>query len=248
MRIAGSGLPKVVIQHLVRCLEQNKTHRWHAALEKDFKHVIDTSIRQIAKAVEHTGLHADSLFRRIGFTVNDSSVENLDAAIATIRGIYYLVIEGFSQIKVLKPAKGVRTADLLAVRCGTKFAIDVACSNAGTDRALEDLSHYMLRVANAKQQQLDNTVAAHDCTHRGLVFVINSGPVLYFGGDHLSYRETISSVIQNLGNPCAYHMSIVTGSTSQVFGFDGNGPFEGPNVLISEGKDDVVYPPWPDCP
>ncbi|MCI0562464.1 MAG: hypothetical protein MN733_28595 [Nitrososphaera sp.] len=237
-----------MIEHLVRCLENGAPHRWHVALEKNFRYVIDTSMRQITKACEVTGLDENALFQKIGFTVNDLSVENLDAAIATVRGIYYLVIEGFNQITVLKPQKGIRTADLVAIRCGTKFALDVACSNAGTDRALEDLSRYMLGVATAKQEQLDNTVAANNCTHRGLVFVINSGPVLYFGGDHLSYRETITSVIQTLGNPPAYHMCILTGSTSQVFGFEGDGPFEGPNVLISEGKGDVVYPPWPDCP
>jgi len=235
MRLRDSDLPTAIKNHLISCIHEGKRHRWHEDLEEHFDPVVTSTNMIIDSACRNTGRDRDSLLRDTDFDPNDLDPERLDAAISELRGINHLRHEGFQNIKLLRAHPGTRTADLVAERGGHKYALDVACSSAGAARTVDALAGYMLEVCRLKERQLNNTKETDRCKYRGLLFVVNSRPVLVFGYQPL-YRRAARQVYEALGAPADYFVAVMTGQIALVAGGEADS-FQGP--------DDVVYPEWP---
>lgn len=235
IQIEASTLPAAVKKHLLGCSRRGKPHRWHNALQRDFERVVQATLMILDTACSNTNRDRDSLLRDADFDPNDLDPDRLDAAIAELRGINHLANEGFSPINLLRAQPGTRTADLVAVRGGERYALDVACSSASACRSVESLAEYMCAICHLKADQLSNTMASAGCLYRGIVFVVNSQSAVELGY-YLEYRRAAREVHEALGSPSDYFIVVLTGKYARVVGGD-VGHFEGPH--------DVVYPPWP---
>lgn len=234
-RLRDSDLPTAIKNHLISCIHEVKRHHWHEDLEEHFDLVVTSTNMIVDAACQNTGRDRDSLLRDTDFDPNDLDADRLDAAIGELRGINHLRHEGFKNIKLLRAQRGTRTADLVAERDGQKYALDVACSSAGTARTVDALAGYMVEVCRLKERQLNNTKEKYRCKYRVLLFVVNSDPALVFGCQPL-YRRAAREVYEVLGSPADYFVIVMTGQITAVAGGEADS-FQGP--------DDVVYPEWP---
>jgi hypothetical protein len=145
-RVAISGLPRAIVDHLTLCISNGKLHRWHDGLAADFDPVVRSTLLLIDRCCQITGRDQDSLIRDTDFDPKDLDASRLDAAIAELRGIVHLSNEGFFKVKLLRARPGSRTADIVADRTSRRYALDIACSSANASRDVSSLAGYMLGV------------------------------------------------------------------------------------------------------
>ncbi len=227
-KVRFPNIPSTLVDYAERLRQVGRSSRLLDALRRDPEKTcaaIDAMFRTAASA---TCLHPNEILRRSGLDNRDLDPTRLEAAFAEVRGINWLHHQGFLEIEPIAGSSS-RSADIVAVRHGDIYAIEIANSiYEATGRILpRDLSRWLIgRVhGETKTHQLEFTSMRAGCTKRMIMGVVDThGPVVW--DTYQEFSAAAKLAWQELGSDPDFHISFVTGREA-----------------VGYGLDDAVYPP-----
>ena len=182
-------------------------------------------------AARITGLDPEEILRRTDFHPNDVAPERVESAFAEVRTINFLDVEKFTDIEPLRAGQQ-KKADIFARRGKTPYAVEVATSiyDATGRYSPDQMSKWLVSraAADGKIEQLNQTAGELGAERGVLVGIIDThAPVIFQA--HPAFLRAGQLVWESMGNPENRHVCFVTGRET-----------------AGVGRDDAVYPPWPE--
>ncbi len=175
---------------------------------------------------EITLVPSEALPERLGFQANNQDRDNFQSLLGVMRTVTILHHLDFVEIQPLCPTDKRPEADLLAMRQGVKFAIEVFRSNEDTARYLGlNLEDYIeRRYKKDKKIQLDETMSNHTCSKAILVVVLDSKSSELFSKNDL--QEAAKESFREMGFPDNTHLIIFSEIEGDVTVEDGLAIFQ----------------------
>ncbi|MDQ7773888.1 MAG: hypothetical protein RDU13_10225 [Elusimicrobiales bacterium] len=207
--VEDCGLPPELKNYLGRFIRMEADSSLRRALKADPARVLKNMEALLSSASAALGLPAGKAISVTGFDYNNFTRDRLEAALAELRAVDLLALEGFSDMKVL-PAGASRSADIEASLGGEVFAFEVRCvKSLPPEAAGEFLKELYLK----KIRQARISVKKKDARRAGVFIVVD--PVGVAGTVSAGeLRALAGRVYGALGGPAGEHVCLVSGGTA----------------------------------
>lgn len=192
-------LPEILQEYLDMLRGEVPDHPYSQACAEQGIQEVDGNIEKLLREASLcTGMTETGLLKSTDFDENDPDPDRVQSLFGVLRTIIVLQTElGFSEIITLPHKKGRKEADLLAVRQGVRFAVEVARSSEKVYRfpglTKGDFYKYVVNLWDKKEDQIRTSIGFHQC-HKGiLAIVLDSEPMK--GG--LMTPDELLTVVEN---------------------------------------------------
>ncbi|MDT8287752.1 MAG: hypothetical protein RQ748_11630 [Elusimicrobiales bacterium] len=225
--VAGCGLPPELKSYLGRFIRMEADSSLRRALKADPARILKNIEVLLSSASAVLGQPEEEVLSNTDFDYENFDHDRLESALAELRVVNLLDLEGFSKIKVV-PKRKDKSADILASLSGEIFAFEVKCVNgdnnlfatdfftgadgktsaAGKDAVVSLKNGYLKKIRQARVSRKKEGAG-----QIGVFIVIN--PV---GFVHLTevweLVELAGRVYESLGCPAREHVCLVSGAAA----------------------------------
>lgn len=214
--IDGARLPALVKKYLCVLTDSGVDSGFRRLLKLEPARLLGGIAALIDGASKTLGVAPEEVLFATGFHPGNLAPERLEAALAELRTVSFLVHEGFVGIRLVPKARG-RTADIIASKGGNTYAFEVRCviRENGFAAGLKTVS-LLEKKYRKKIVQAAASKKKAGFTHCGLVFVIDAGnfaPFAESGG----LRKLAAALYEKVGRPSRQHLCLVSGGQTAVF-------------------------------
>ena len=176
-------LPEVLQEYLNMLRSEVPGHPYSQACAEQGIREVDGNIEKLlTEASLCTGMTGAELLQTSDFDENDHDPDRIQSLFGVWRTIIVLQTElRFGEIIPLPRKKDRKEADLLAIRQGMRFAVEVARSSEKVYRfpglTKGDFHQYIDNLWNKKESQIRISMSFHECQKGILAAVLDSEPM-----------------------------------------------------------------------
>lgn len=227
---AKNNIPTDIVKYISYCINKKKSNRLLNELILDADVTAEGLDQFFGNASRITGLSHAEILNATGFSWRDIDPSRIESAIAQLRAIFFLNTQQFADITLILTQES-RSSDIVAIRNGRKFAIEVI--NSIYDANQRFLSHeladwaFSRLTSEGKKAQILRTSEEHSCEKGAYIAVISTQQAASLQ-THEDFLEAARLTWEYISSPTDLHICMVTG-----------------RVTLGYGSDDAIYPSWP---
>lgn len=225
--VEGCGLPAELKNYLCRFVRLEAASSLRRALKADPVRVLKNIGNLMASASAALGLPEEKVLSNTDFDYKNLDHDRLESALAELRVVNLLDLEGFSEIKVV-PKRKDKSADILASLSGEIFAFEVKCVNGDnnllatnfftdldgkTRTAGKDAVVFLKNVYLKKIRQARVSRKKEGAGRIGVFIVVNPAGFVQLTEEG-ELRELAGRVYEALGGPAGEHVCLASGGAS----------------------------------
>ncbi len=225
-----SNIPSEIVEFVAYTIEKGQSNRLVGELIRDSAATAQGLEMFFSRASQITDLDPSEVLKVTGFSQRDLDPSRIESSIAQIRAIFFLDGQQFSDIDLV-PVKKHRASDVVGIRKGEKYAVEVLNSiyEAENRFSPEEMASWAFsRVeSEGKRKQISATMKELSCSRGAMLAIISTQPSVALQ-THKEFMQAATLAWDYIGSPDDIHFCVVTG-----------------RVTLGYGPDDAVYPSWP---